>query len=104
TQLTSNECYCDGLPVWFGESVAAAGDVNGDGYDDVMVRAPGEGFYTNSGAVLIFLGSASGIADGNANTAATRFDAPAPGSPYLGTIGTSFGGRSEEHTSELQSR
>lgn len=42
--------------------VAGAGDVNGDGYDDVMVSAPNanteEG---NSGAVFVFHGSPSGV-------------------------------------------
>lgn len=45
-----------------GYSVSSAGDVNGDGYDDVIVGAPyfdnGE---TNEGAAFIYYGSASGI-------------------------------------------
>jgi hypothetical protein len=62
-----------GLPVWtfdggqplahLGFSVAAAGDVDGDGYDDVIVGAR---WYTrdylNEGAAFIFYGSASGLA------------------------------------------
>src|SRR6266542_5568644 len=41
----------------FGTSVASAGDVNGDGYDDVVVGAPlyGPG---DPGAAFLFLGSA----------------------------------------------
>ena len=46
----------------FGASVAAAGDVNGDGYADVIVGAPS---YTNGeageGAAFLFPGSASGV-------------------------------------------
>ena len=44
-----------------GSSVSTAGDVNGDGFDDVIVGAR----YVNSitGAAYIFLGSAGGIAD-----------------------------------------
>ncbi|SDG58856.1 Por secretion system C-terminal sorting domain-containing protein [Dyadobacter soli] len=45
-----------------GESVASAGDVNGDGYSDVIVGAH---FYSNGqereGAIFIYHGSASGI-------------------------------------------
>jgi hypothetical protein len=41
----------------FGESVASAGDVNGDGFADVIVGAP----QTTDGAVYIYLGKAVGI-------------------------------------------
>jgi hypothetical protein len=46
-----------------GKSVSTAGDVNGDGYSDVIIGAPG---YSNGqngeGAVFVFHGSASGLA------------------------------------------
>jgi subtilisin family serine protease len=46
-----------------GYYVASAGDVNGDGYDDVIVGAP---FYdngnTNEGQASVYLGSSSGLA------------------------------------------
>jgi len=41
-----------------GYSVAGAGDVNGDGYSDIIVGADQ---YTNGGAVFIYHGSATGI-------------------------------------------
>ena len=48
---------------WFGVSVATAGDVNGDGYSDIVVGAP---FHsddqTNEGRVFVYLGSPSGPA------------------------------------------
>jgi hypothetical protein len=43
---------------FLGGSVAGAGDVNGDGYADVIV---GDCFYLNMGAAYVYLGSASGL-------------------------------------------
>jgi MYXO-CTERM domain-containing protein len=48
----------------FGISVSSAGDVNCDGYDDVIVGAPGYG--TNTGRVYVYLGSSTGIASASA--------------------------------------
>lgn len=42
----------------FGFAVAGAGDVNGDGYDDVVIGAYGSG---DGGAVYVYLGSDAGI-------------------------------------------
>jgi fibronectin type 3 domain-containing protein len=51
-------------PAQFGISSAAVGDLNGDGFDDVIVGAPREsaGGQSRAGAAHVFLGSASGIA------------------------------------------
>jgi hypothetical protein len=47
---------------WFGASVAGAGDVNGDGYGDVIVGAHlFDGGETNEGRVSVYHGSASGL-------------------------------------------
>lgn len=62
------------LPAWtatggqegacFGSAVALAGDVDGDGYDDVVVGAP---FYDDAvpdeGAAFVFRGSAAGLSE-----------------------------------------
>ena len=55
----------------FGATVASAGDVNGDGYSDVIVRATraNSNSGANTGAAYIYLGSATGIS----NTIATSF-------------------------------
>jgi len=46
----------------FGKSVGGAGDVNGDGYDDVVVGAPYyDGQAANGGGVFVFRGSPTGI-------------------------------------------
>ncbi|MBK7434218.1 MAG: FG-GAP repeat protein [Chitinophagaceae bacterium] len=47
----------------FGISVAGAGDVNGDGYSDVIVGANGydDGINTNEGRAFVYHGSAAGL-------------------------------------------
>lgn len=55
--LEQNQAYAA-----FGSSVSGAGDVNGDGYSDVIVGAP---FYdngqTDEGVALLYYGSATGL-------------------------------------------
>ena len=48
----------------FGASVCTAGDVNGDGYADVLVGAPNESFstLTGDGTAYLFLGGSGGVA------------------------------------------
>lgn len=47
----------------YGEAVSSAGDVNGDGYDDLMIGARGDSHAgsTSNGNVYVYLGSADGI-------------------------------------------
>ncbi len=67
----------------FGVSVASAGDVNHDGYADVIVGAE---YYdsgqTDEGAAFVFLGSPSGIANGNPTTAATTLQSNQAGATF----------------------
>ena len=55
----------------FGSSAASAGDVNGDGYGDVIVGAPN---YHRVGRAFLYLGSASGLTSPAAWTA--KLDQP----------------------------
>ena len=60
-ELNGYEDYCS-----FGQSVASAGDVNGDGFSDIIIGASGfDSGQPNSGAAYIYYGSLQGI---NPNT------------------------------------
>ena len=55
----------------FGSSVAGAGDVNGDGYADVVIGAPNDSLtQTGEGAAYAWYGSAGGLVAGPANWSA----------------------------------
>ena len=74
----------------FGFSVATAGDVNGDGYDDVLVGAPGpETDEQGKGRVFVYHGSASGL-----RTAPSAGAGPSPkpdGQIVFAQAGAKFG-------------
>ncbi len=66
----------------FGTSVAGAGDVNGDGYDDIIVGAPfyegtfrGDPTLSVKGAAFVFYGGPAGIVAIDPATAHARIDA-----------------------------
>jgi len=65
----------DQAEAFFGSSVASAGDVNGDGFGDVIVGAHNfDAGVTDAGAVFVFLGGSSGIPDGNPSTASAQLE------------------------------
>lgn len=69
---TNPTWQASGLPYdgRFGESVAAAGDINGDGYDDLIVGAPlyETLFARYLGRAHVFLGSVDGLEDADSWT------------------------------------
>ncbi|MEA2489627.1 MAG: hypothetical protein QOH21_1419, partial [Acidobacteriota bacterium] len=73
----------------FGQVVAGAGDVNGDGYDDVVISSAGPLVccYTRSGSVSLFLGSATGLA----TTAARTYSSGESAFNYFGDRLTGLG-------------
>jgi MYXO-CTERM domain-containing protein len=70
----------------FGKAVAAAGDINGDGFGDLVVGAPnfGDG-QAEEGRIFVYLGSAGGI---TAGTAPVTFDSDSAGA----LLGSAVGG------------
>jgi MYXO-CTERM domain-containing protein len=59
---------------YFGRGIDSAGDVNDDGYDDLIVGAPGyDGGQSKGGAAYVYLGSATGL-DDSSSTAHTLAD------------------------------
>lgn len=89
TQSSNLQAESINLPQWFFESdqsaaslgfaVSGAGDVNGDGYEDVLVGAPKYSNETHkSGSVFAFYGSAGGLAPGPSWT----FDGDQTGADY----------------------
>lgn len=71
--LESNQAWSGSFDsALMGASVASAGDVNGDGFDDVVVGAPGydaAGGQFDEGAVFVFLGSPTGVIGNSPTTA-----------------------------------
>ena len=69
----------------YGSSVSGAGDVNGDGYNDVIVGAPFADNIngTNGGAAYVYLGTADGI-DSTAETILLASDGTSAGYTSFG--------------------
>ena len=70
TFIEANQASSD-----LGKTVSGAGDINGDGYDDIVLGADlYDAGQTNEGAIFVFHGSASGIASGSPATADTQLE------------------------------
>ena len=70
----------DGPGGFFGASVASAGDVNGDGYADVIIG--GDGTSTNTGRAYLYLGGAAGLSSSSSPT--TTLTGPDGASGFFG--------------------
>ena len=82
TQLTSGQGGSD-----FGVAVSTAGDVNGDGYSDVVVGARYfDNGQTNEGRAFVFMGSASGVSTTAAWTGESNLE-----QAYFGTAVSTAG-------------
>jgi hypothetical protein len=72
---------------WFGTSVAGAGDVDGDGYDDVIVGASHyDDWESGSGAAFVFRGGPAGVAHGGPADAAARLGAAFDGAAFGSSV------------------
>ncbi|MCI0584218.1 MAG: integrin alpha, partial [Chloroflexi bacterium] len=70
-----------------GRSVAGAGDVNGDGFGDIVVGAKGyDAGDEDEGLALIYLGGAAGTGDGDPSTADTRLEGNQQSAEFGGTV------------------
>lgn len=77
---------------YFGKAVDTAGDVNGDGYDDIIVSAPDYANpYTDEGKVFVWLGSAGGLTMSAGPSGADWTAEGDWGSSYFGTSVASAG-------------
>ncbi len=91
-----------------GSSVAAAGDVNGDGFDDLLVGAPfaDTGGTSNTGSAYVIFGSANGfgasinLADLAAGTLGFVLNG-APENGYAGVSGASAGDVNDDGFTDL---
>ncbi|MEZ4334399.1 MAG: integrin alpha [Myxococcota bacterium] len=80
--VAAADAFIDGNAYLFGYSVASAGDVNGDGYADVIVGAyqtPKSLLGTDVGAAFVYLGSAAGVTGSSAFEAWVRLEADQAG-------------------------
>ncbi len=81
---TANVTLTDAGVLDFGLSVSSAGDVNGDGFSDVIVGAPSGDNTGNPGTAEIFLGTAGGLS----TSASTTLNGMSPGDEFGATVAT----------------
>jgi hypothetical protein len=91
TGLASSSYARNGLQAdsMFGSAVAGVGDVNGDGYDDVVIGAPSftNGSFSSEGRAYLYLGGSSGLA----SSAAWVSDPTDQANAHFGSVVTGVG-------------
>jgi hypothetical protein len=79
---TPDVTLSDNTTVDFGVSVSSAGDVNGDGYSDIVVGASSGDNASNNGTAELFLGGPGGTS----SSAATILNGSNPGDEFGSTV------------------
>jgi hypothetical protein len=90
------------IGAFFGTSVASAGDVNADGYSDIIIGAPGyDSTYAQGGGAFIWNGSASGLGANGTPANADKYFIGASTDDNLGNSVGSAGDMNGDGYSEI---
>jgi hypothetical protein len=98
TYVSGKSAPVDSYDTWFGKTVHGAGDINGDGYDDVLVGA-----YENGGGIYAYYGSVSGLSGGASSAIGNYQWSKVPGVDHMSYNMSSAGNVNGDHHATLDS-